>query len=109
MKARANSIPPKIQTTPPRSRQRLGNSTKPRIARRAKKWAKVRRRVSPARGKLLEAIHDIGKELKLTGKLDADTSALIYQVRLKAGLTLPSSTWSAPTKSRLDRMALTLP
>jgi hypothetical protein len=53
----------------------------------AETWRKVVADWRRQDGKLLDPVHDIGKRLELAGTLDADTPALIYQVRLKAGVT----------------------
>lgn len=53
----------------------------------ASKWTKILAEHRRYEGKLLETIHDVDQELKLTGTLDAETPGLIYQVRLTAGFT----------------------
>jgi hypothetical protein len=48
------------------------------------KWAAI---VVTVDGKVLEAIHDAAGALTLKGELDATVPTLIYQIRLKAGVT----------------------
>jgi serine/threonine protein kinase len=88
MKAREKAIPPAGKARLPEAAERLvqlNESTNRKSD--ADKWARVLAEYRRPDGKLLEPIQDVGKELKLSGKLDAETPALIYQVRLKAGVT----------------------
>jgi Bacterial pre-peptidase C-terminal domain/Tetratricopeptide repeat len=88
MKARAKTMPPQAKSRLPVAAQRLVQLYEATDRKaEAEKWAKVVAEYRRQDGKLLDAIHDIGKELRLTGKLDADTPGLIYQFRLKAGVT----------------------
>jgi eukaryotic-like serine/threonine-protein kinase len=48
-----------------------------------KRW----RKALQSREQLLAAVHDVGKDLELKGKLDAPCRTIIYQVKLLAGKT----------------------
>jgi hypothetical protein len=100
MKAREQTIPPLAKARITEAAQclvQLYEATDRKAE--AEKWAKVVAEHRRQDGKLLVTINDIGKELKLTGKLDADTSALIYQVRLKSGVTYVIDMVSADQKA----------
>jgi tetratricopeptide (TPR) repeat protein/tRNA A-37 threonylcarbamoyl transferase component Bud32 len=49
-------------------------------------WVRAAARLL-APGKLLDTIHEVGQGLKLRGRLDEQTPALVYQVKLAAGKT----------------------
>jgi hypothetical protein len=50
----------------------------------AAKWTAV---LASLEGKLIDTVHNVEKELTLKGELDKATPALIYRVRLQAGVT----------------------
>jgi hypothetical protein len=50
-------------------------------------WAKILNEHNWEECTLLATIHDIDQPLRLTGLLDAEAKALIYQIRFKAGVS----------------------
>jgi hypothetical protein len=88
MKARAKTMPLNAAAQLPEAAERLVQLYEATDRKEeAATWAKVVAEHRPRDGKLLETVHDVGKELKLAGKLDADATALIHQVRFQAGVT----------------------
>ena len=88
MKAREKTMPPNAKSRLTEAVERLVQLYEATARKsEAEKWAKVLAEHRRQDGTLVEPIHTIGKELKLAGKLDAETPALIFQVRLKAGVT----------------------
>ncbi len=65
-------------------------------------WADVaalQKQAEQATGKLAGPVHEVGKGLRLQGQLDAQTPALLYQVKLLAGKTYDIHMVSPDTKA----------
>ena len=87
MKSREKAIPLASKKRLPEAAERLVQLYEATDRKdEAERWRKIVTEHRRQEGKLLDTIHDAGKELKLPGKLDADAPSLIYQVRLKAGV-----------------------
>jgi hypothetical protein len=85
MKQQAGTIPPQGRIRLPEAVERLvqlydawGKKDE------AAKWRKEQQRID---GKIIGPIHEANQSLELKGKLDGQTPALVYQIKLAAGKT----------------------
>jgi non-specific serine/threonine protein kinase/serine/threonine-protein kinase len=85
MKRREKTIPPQGKPRIIEAAERLVELYEAtRRQDEARKWTAV---VLTLEGKLIETVHNVEKELTFKGELETATPALIYRVRLRAGVT----------------------